>query len=139
MDIETVQPSVRPAADIHEDIAGLIRSYPPLVQSRHQFMVEIADGVVTVRGYIKSIIAERVLQDNLPRIPGVVAVDLDALYNDESMRMALGKVVPAGALITVDYGVVIVSGHLPQGLTEEKLTAQIEQVPGVRRVVFQTW
>ncbi len=124
----------RPAEDIAEDIAALIRRFPPLSQSRHWFTCEVADGAVTLRGNIKSAIARRVLLDNVPDIPGVVAVHADDLHSDEDLRRQIGRLVPPGVLVQVDFGRVILSGSLPPRRKPESLIRRIEKVQGVRRV-----
>ena len=122
----------RPAEDIAEDIAALVRHYPPLVQSRSWFTYQVADGVVTLEGHIKSAIAEGILLDNLPRIPGVIRVDSSGLFNDEDLRLALGKLLPVGVTLYVDYGYVVIMGSLPARRKPEALIARLAKVPGVR-------
>ena len=122
----------RPAEDIAEDIAALVRRYPPLVQSRSWFHYRVEDGVVTLEGHIKSAIAERILLDNLPRIPGVVQVDSSDLHNDEDLRLALGQLLPVGVTLYVDYGYVVIMGSLPARRKPEALIARLAKVPGVR-------
>ncbi len=124
----------RPDEDIADDIAALVRRYPPLLQSRHWFAFTIVEGVVTLSGNIKSAIAQRVLTDNLPYIPGVKAVDAKALHNDEEVRIAVGQIVPPGVTIHVDFGRVSVGGKLPPRRKPETLINRIEKVPGVRTV-----
>lgn len=124
----------RPDEDIAEDIAALVRRFPPLAQSRHWFTASVADGVVTVKGHIKSAVGARVLLDNLPLIPGVEAVDASGLYNDEDLRLEVGKVVPPGVRVAVDFGHVKLSGKIPPHHKAEALIRSVEKVPGVRRV-----
>jgi osmotically-inducible protein OsmY len=127
----------RPAEDISEDIAALIRRFQPLAQSRHWFTYTVAEGVVTVRGNIKSPVGARVLLDNLPDIPGVVAVNAADLHDDPTLRVAVGKLLPPGIVITIDFGRVVLSGQLPPRRKPEALIRKIEAVPGVRRVINQ--
>lgn len=129
----------RPDIDIAEDIASLIRSYDPLFQSRHWFTYQVRDGVVTLRGNVKSAIAERVLLDNVPDIPGVREVHAEELYNDEELRLRIGREVPPGVLVTVDFGRVVLSGTLPPRRKPEPLIKKVEKLPGVRKVVNSFW
>ncbi len=124
----------RPDEDIAEDIAALIRRFPPLMQSRHWFAFSVKDGVVTVRGHIKSAVGMRVLLDNLPDIPGVESVDASELYNDDDLRRAVGRVIPPGVRATVDFGHVLLTGTLPPRHKVDALLRKVEKVPGVRRV-----
>jgi osmotically-inducible protein OsmY len=124
----------RPAEDIAADIAALIRSYHPLRQSRHWFTYTVVDGVVTLHGNVKPAVAQRVLLDNLPHIPGVEAVNADDLHSDEQIRIAVGQIVPPGVLVHVDFGRVALDGALPPRRKAEPLIKKIEKVPGVREV-----
>jgi osmotically-inducible protein OsmY len=135
--MEQTASAIRPAEDIAEDIAALIRSYPPLAQSRHWFTWDVAEGVVTLRGNIKSAIAQRVLLDNAPHIPGVIRVDADDLHNDEDLRLKLASLLPPGIGVRVDYGRVLVSGTLPPRHKAEALIKRLEKTAGVRRVESQ--
>jgi hypothetical protein len=124
----------RPAEDIAEDLASLIRSYPPLFHSRHWFTYEIAEGVVTLRGHIKSPIGYRVLMDNVPDIPGVEAVEADELYSDEDLRLEVARTIPPGVLARIDFGTVVLSGTLPPRRKPEALINKIATIKGVRKV-----
>jgi|YNPBryBLVA2012_1023415.scaffolds.fasta_scaffold22049_2 osmotically-inducible protein OsmY len=127
----------RPDEDIADDIAALIRSYPPLKQARHWFIFEVRDGVVTLRGNLKSSIACRVLLDNVPDIPGVERVVADELYvdSDLSRRIAREADLPAGVLVSVDFGRVILSGALPARRKAEPLVKKVAKIKGVREVL----
>ncbi len=120
--------------DIAEDIAALVRDYPPLTQSRHWFTVTVREGEVTLSGNIKSSIAYRVLHDNLLNMPGVVAIHTDDIHYDESIRLAVGKVLPPGVWARVDFGRVAVMGSLPPRRKPDALLKKIAGIPGVRRV-----
>lgn len=124
----------RPAEDIAADIASLVRAFPPLVQSRHWFAYTVAAGVVTITGHIKSPVAERVLLDNVPDIPGVLEVDTTALYNDDDLRRDVGKVLPPGVWSAVNFGAVALTGSLPAGVDADTVVKTVLAVPGVRTV-----
>lgn len=131
--VDAVQ-TYRPAEDIAEDIAALVRSYPPLVQSRPWFHYRVEDGVVTLEGHIKSAVAQRILLDNLPRIPGVIRVDASGLHNDEELRLAVARLLPVGVAAHINYGHVVLTGELPARRKPEPLIARVEKLPGVRKV-----
>lgn len=124
----------RPPEDIMEDIAALVRGYPPLRQSQNWFKYTVANGVVTLSGHIKSSVAERVLVDSLQHVPGVIGVDSSALYNDQELRLQLGQLVPAGVWVQVDFGRAIIDGDVPPGYDVDALEAKLLAVPGVRKV-----
>jgi len=118
--------------DIAEDIHKFIRTYAPLVQARPFIEAEVHEGRVTLRGHTRSPQARRVLVDNVPDIAGVVALDASQLYDDETLRLELGKVLPRGVRVRVNFGGVAVGGVLPAGTTAEDISAAIKRVPGVR-------
>ena len=68
---------------------------------------------------------------------GVVAVEADDLHSDEALRITLGKLIPPGVLVNVDFGRVVLGGQLPARRKPEALVKKIEAVPGVRRVINQ--
>lgn len=124
-----------PSEDIAGAIYALIRRYPPLAQSRHYFTFSVVEGVVTLEGNIKSAIAERVLLDNVPHMPGVVKVIADNLTNDEDLRHQIGQIVPAGVLVNIDFGVVALGGSLPARRKPEALVNKVAKIKGVVRVI----
>lgn len=126
--------ATRPDEDIAADIASLIRSYPPLFQARHWIAYTVEGGIVTVNGHIKSPIAQRVLVDNLPTIPGVTELDASAVYNDEALRRAVGQVLPHGLWASLDFGAVLIEGTLPAGSKVDAIVADVSAIPGVRHV-----
>lgn len=130
--------STRPAEDIMDDIAAIIRRYPPLAQSRHAFAAHVGDdGSVTLTGNIKSTIAGSILQANITGIPGVTALDMRDLVSDEQLRLRAGKLLPAGVRAHVDYGRVVLTGSLPPRFKAATLAGKLEALPGVRRVINQ--
>jgi osmotically-inducible protein OsmY len=126
---------VRHDLDIREDIYRLMSHYPPLNHDRHQIEVEVEDGVVKLRGYARSRPTYRYLLDHIPSIRGVRAVDADELFCDEILRLDLGRLVPYGVIVNLEYGTAILTGRLPEDYSIEKLVKQIAQVRGVHRVV----
>jgi len=122
----------RPASDIEEDIRELIRSYDPLKQARPFLEFYAQDGKVTLTGHVRSMQARRVFVDNVPDIPGVTGTDASHLYDDETLRLELGKVLPRGVRVVVNYGMVTIAGKLPPGTTAEQIIEAVKGVPGVR-------
>ncbi len=124
--------------DILESLHQLVRSHKPLITSRNHFRFNVQSGVVTIVGNIASHSARRILTDNIPDLPGVVAVDDSALYDDETMRFDLGKLLPSGVRVRINHGQVILSGRLPEDISAEDAKGRVAEVAGVRDVMT-TW
>jgi|FLYN01.1.fsa_nt_gi osmotically-inducible protein OsmY len=128
--------TLRPDIDIIEDIEDLIAHYPPTMRDRHHIHIGAQAGAVTVSGYVKSPNTRSFLLENIPLVIGVRSVHADELYDDESIRLDVGKLIEPGVMFAnVEYGTVVLSGRLPPGKTAEEYVRQVAQVPGVRRVV----
>jgi hypothetical protein len=128
----------RPAEDIAADIAAIIRNFHPLAQSRHKFSYAVSpDGTLLLTGHIKSPVAAQVLCAQAARVPGVTSIDTDALFDDETLRLAVGQVLPPGVRAMVDYGRVALSGQLPPRFKAETLVRKVEKIPGVSAVINQ--
>lgn len=124
----------RPDVDIGEDIDELIASFAPLKASRPYFAVRIDGGTVRLEGNVRSPQARLVLLNNVPRIPGVVGMDPSQLYDDDTIRFAVGQVLPPGLFASVQFGVVALTGRLAQGVSADAILSAIQAIPGVRRV-----
>lgn len=124
----------RPDVDIEEEIAQLVRSFSPLKASRPYFTYQSRDGFVTLIGNVRSPQARRVLTDNVPRLKGVIGVDATRLYDDETVRFAVGQLLPPGIFASVQYGTVALTGRLSAGVSAEAIIQEISTLPGVRRV-----
>lgn len=124
----------RPDVDILADVEATITYYPPMVNDRHHVKVKVQEGVVELLGYVKTPITRNYLQDHLAQINGVRGVDVSRLYNDEDLRREIGQHIPFGVWANVEYGHVILTGHLPDGMSAANLTTQISRVAGVRSV-----
>ncbi|NJL95823.1 MAG: BON domain-containing protein [Anaerolineae bacterium] len=129
MDATKVQ---RPDVDIAADIRRLERSFDPLKQARGHVSTLVQDGHVVLSGHVRSTLARRVLVDNVPDIPGVLSMDASALFDDETLRLKLGHVLPRGVFVRVNYGTVVLTGHLPDSVVLGDLIAKVGAVPGVR-------
>jgi len=120
---------------IEADIHHMLRTFAPTSHDRHQLVITVNEGNVTVKGYVKSRPAFDFIQGSLPRVQGVKSVNTDQLYNDESLRIAVGKIVPFGVYVNMEYGAVILDGKLPEGTTVEDVVKKVALIPGVRRVL----
>lgn len=134
----TLTSGVRPASDIEADIRRFIREFDPLKQGVHHIAYEVDnDGVVTLRGNVRAAVARRVLVDNVPDFAGVTQMNADELYDDDTLRFAVGKLLPAGIYSRVNYGHVTLAGVPAEGLDTEALVAKVEAIDGVVRVITQ--
>lgn len=126
----------RPDIDIHSEIDHLIAHYPPLQHDRPRITVTVEAGVVTVRGNLQSLVTRRYLLNQLPDVPGVVAVNAESLYDDGTIRLTAGRIVPPGVTVAgVHYGQVVLGGRLPEGTTQDAVADSVAQIPGVVQVV----
>lgn len=127
----------RPDIDIEAEIDHLMTRYPPMVNDRRHVTYTVKDGVVTLRGHLKSGVTRHYLADVLPQVKGVRSVHMDELYQDADLRRDAGALVPYGVFVNVEYGVVILTGRITDDTDAKDLIAQIEAVPGVRQVSAQ--
>ena len=124
----------RPDSDIRADIERVLVRYPPMVNDRHHVNLTVADGLVTLSGYTRTGITRRYLMETLSRVAGVRGMVAAELYDDESLRLAVGSAIPVGIFTTVEYGHIILSGRLPAGQDADALVSAVSAVPGVRGV-----
>ena len=125
----------RPDIDIEEDIRNLIAHYPPLVSDRHQLRIEARHGEVLLSGHVRSLITRRYLLDQVRAIAGVVGVNADQLYCEETIRIESGRPIPQGVIANAIYGTVVLTGTLPTGTNAEDVVRNVALIPGVQRVV----
>lgn len=125
----------RPALDILEDIEAIIRTYPPLRESRPHLKIEVSDdGVVTFRGNVRTGVIHRVLTDSTALIPGVTAVNHDALYDDDRLEVLIAQHTPPGVYVTVINGVAVLSGGIRDAALADAAVRAAQEVAGVRAV-----
>jgi osmotically-inducible protein OsmY len=130
------QATARPDVDIIEDIEDIIVHYPPTMRDRHYFHVTSHNGHVTIKGNVKSPITRSFLLENLPQVEGFTAVNADELYDDESIRLDVGRLIEPGIMFAnISYGIVVLSGRIPPDLPVENLINEVSKIPGVRQVV----
>ncbi len=125
----------RPPLDIREDIAAIIRGYPPLRES-HPFITIVVNpnGHVSLEGNVRTRIIRRVLIDSTRLVPGVTGINAEALYNDDDLLMEVGRQIPPGVYLTAVNGDVVLSGRAPGPGVQEALMETIKAMPGVREV-----
>ncbi|MDX1993298.1 MAG: BON domain-containing protein [bacterium] len=132
---ETPVRAERPDMDIQEEIHDHLTDYPPLSHDRHRVHVEVQNGAVTVSGHVKTPQTLRYLINKIEQVEGVKSVTNEGLYDDETLRLEVGRLVPVGVFVNTEYGAVILSGNLAAGAAVESLVQQVAQVPGVHRVL----
>ena len=121
--------------DIAEDVESLIAHYPPSRNDQRHIQVQVKNGQVTLSGHVQTPNTRRFLVAQIPSVEGVHSVTADELYDDEGIRLEVGKGLPMGVqLARVYYGTVILAGKLPANVTEASLSEQIQAVPGVAQV-----
>jgi osmotically-inducible protein OsmY len=128
--------ATRPDVDIVEDIEDLMMHYPPAAHDRHRIHVSAEDGVVTLSGYTKAPVTRSYLLEHIKNVSGVKAVQAKAFYDDESLRLSIGRIVPTGVQVMVEYGAAILAGKLPAGVNEAQVETKVGAVPGVHKVVL---
>lgn len=128
----TVVAKIRPDEDILEDIREFVRGYDPLKRDREHFECTSVNGHVSLKGHTRSAKSRRVLVDNVPDVPGVVSMDASQLYDDETLRFDVGKVLPHGTFVRVNYGSVVITGTLPAGTDAHAVIEAVKSVEGVR-------
>lgn len=124
-------PAARIDGDIVEDIRTIIVKYPPTNNDRHHIDVRVEEGVAHLTGHVQTPIHRRYLQDKVALVSGVRAVDVDELYDDETIRLDVGALVPEGVQVNVRYGTVLLGGVG----ADDALAQQVTTMPGVARVV----
>jgi osmotically-inducible protein OsmY len=133
---EMIATAQRADIDIERDIDHLIAHYPPLAKDRHSIFVSSKDGVVTISGHVLTPITRRYFLDRLADIPGIVDVQAEHFYDDETIRLDIARLLPAGVILArVRYGVVVLTGEQPENTTLTEVVEQVRNVPGVVKVV----
>lgn len=126
----------RPDIDIIEDIEDIIAHYPPAMRDRRHIHISAQAGHVTLTGNVMSPNTRAVLLEKIASVAGVQSVNADRLYDDESIRLDVGRLIESGSMFArIEYGTVVLSGYVPAGKTADEYARQVAQVSGVRRVV----
>lgn len=119
---------------ITQQIRDFLRGYDPIKASRPNFTFNVIHGIVRLEGYVANRREYRVLMDNLPEMPGVVAVDDSMLFDDETLLISLAHYLPMGARMRVEDGVVTLTGRIQDGTDPMELVLDLAAVPGVSEV-----
>ncbi len=117
--------------DILESLHALVRSNDQIRVSRNDFTYTVVNGVVKLVGHVRTSIVRRMFKDSVLQLAGVSAVDDTELYDDESLLLAVGKVLPVGVRARINHGVVALSGT-----SADEIVANVGEIPGVRLVSF---
>lgn len=127
--------AARSDAAIEDDIHDIIVNYPPLSHGRHHIDVVVEDGHVTITGHVKTDPTELFLKKTVQQVPGVKSLNADELYSDSGVRLDVAKKIPYGVYVQVEYGSIVLTGKLPEGMKEDDLVKKVRDVPGVHRVI----
>lgn len=131
-----VQPTttIRPDIDIREDIVSIIVKYPPLAADRFHIDVEVVNGEVILKGHAATPINRTYLLDYAALVDGVKGIDTRHFHDDETLRLAAGRLVPEGANVNVRSGIVVLSS-LPAETEIDAVAQAVAALPGVVKVV----
>lgn len=126
----------RPDIDIQADIERNMLNYPPLAKDRHSVRIQVNDGIVKLIGHVQTPNTRQFFLNAVPTVEGVVSVDGSDLFDDESIRLEVGRLLPVGLNVgRSQYGNVVLVGRLPDGANADEVKAKVRQVPGVRQVI----
>lgn len=126
----------RPDIDIQADIERNMLNYPPLAKDRHSVRIQVSDGIVKLSGHVQTPNTRQFFLNAVPTVEGVVSVDGSELFDDESIRLEVGRLLPVGLNVgRSQYGNVVLVGRLPEDVNRADIEAKVRQVPGVRRVI----
>ncbi len=132
-----------------EDLRGAVEealwAYEPVRTARHPIETRVRpDGVVEVRGHVRSRLIKDGLLRTLRSVPGVREVE-DHLVADPDLELAVAQAlasdprtrqIPPGAItIHSIFGIVTLFGHLPEGVDRQQVVEVVRGIEGVRHVV----
>lgn len=126
----------RPDIDIQAEIERKMLNYPPLTKDRHNVRIQVNDGVVKLYGHVQTPNTRHFFVNAVPTVEGVVAVDSSELYDDESLRLEVGRLLPVGVNVgRSQYGNIVLVGRLPDGVSLADVETKVREVPGVRQII----
>jgi hypothetical protein len=128
-------PAARLDIDILADIQRWLFTYPPLSHDRRHIHISVSGGIATVSGNIKTPITRDYLRKHIGEVQGVHEIVDGELYDDDTIRLALGNLLEPGALANPEWGMVVLSGKLPDGEALQALVNRVGQIAGVHKVV----
>jgi hypothetical protein len=126
---------VRPDVDIYAEIQDVIVHYPPLAHDRAHIQIEVKGGHVVVSGNMKSQPAYEYFLNRLPTISGVQSVDSTRLYHDDEIKRSVARLTPPGVFVNIEYGLLKLTGTLPEDISAEEVVKRVSTVPGIHRIV----
>jgi osmotically-inducible protein OsmY len=127
--------AMRPDVDIENEIEDIIVHYPPLNADRHHIHLDVRNGVVSITGHTRTPINRRYLLDAIAPVEGIKSTRADRFYDEETIRLEAGRMLPPGLIVNTRYGTLILSGKVPAGTMVEDVVARASRIPGVERVI----
>ncbi len=131
----TQSTSARPDGDIVNDIIEIIVHYPPLAADRPHLHVAVEHGRAVLTGHVRTPINRLLLVERTAQVADVSSVDASALYDEETIRLEVGALLPDGVIAAPRYGLMILTGELPDGAALDALIQNVGGVRGVDRIV----
>lgn len=123
---------------IHDDIRRAIINYPPTANDRLNFNYSVIDGIVYLSGYVRTEPTATYLINQIQMTDGVIGLETDGFYTDEGLRFEVGRVIPFGVQVRVEYGNVILAGRALDKVDMSAVLQAVSQVKGVQRVIDNT-
>lgn len=125
---------------IYDAIQASLARVTALREVHAPIQIEVADGVVTVRGTTHTEILRRQVLFSVATVPGVQRV-IDELWDDRDIEIAFGRALATDAelrgsqvICASNQGVVTLTGHSGSEGLRERLLKLAEGIPGVRMV-----
>jgi osmotically-inducible protein OsmY len=133
-------PPARPDAAVRADVLQALDRVDLPRAFRTGVRVAVRDGVVDLRGHVRTATHARLLAERAGTVPGVLAVR-DRLVDDEALTSRVARALTADpavrrAILRVHsrHGEVALNGELPSEAARQTATALAAAVPGVRAV-----
>ncbi len=120
---------------INDDIRRIITNYAPAANDRHHIQYEVIGGVVNLSGYVRTEPTAAYLVQQVGQLEGVIGLVTDRFYTDEALRLDIGRLVPFGVQVRVEYGNVILAGYPVDDVDLQQVLNTVSHVAGVRRVI----
>lgn len=123
--------------DIQHDLDHLEYDYPPLMSDRFHIKFATNEGNVTITGYVKTVATYDYLLNAVNNVDGVQAVNADGLYVDDNIRRDVGRAIPLGIILQVEYGtVILIDEPNDNNVKIADVVKQVSEVTGVKQVVI---
>lgn len=131
---DTAVPIAKSDADIEHDIYQLMLDILGTRLSRDHVKYRVQDSVVILTGHIASSFGYEMLISNISQLDGVVAIDNEALYSDEDLRMQISENLPIGLRVHLLHGVAGLAGRLPADVDLLEVVSRIAELRGITSV-----